>query len=218
MLLYRRDFLFGLAAAAGAGLAWPGATLRATPGYPLRGHLDDIWNLPTTRDCLICQKPIEEIQGQMLVYTHFRGTSLATTSKFRDVPNLRVAARLLDDRKLYFFAWGEESIFTDEVIARALAGYLNGEQPWHCQLCGCRQCSRCGKPLWFLACGDYACRVRGEGYYGKGANFGANMGCINPRCKNGRLFKVDIGQRNQRRGGQALQQTTWAIKGSTPKS
>lgn len=185
--VYRRDFLFFISIA-GAGLALPNYSLRAKPTYPISNYLNDLTKLPTARECLICHKTIEEVGGQMLIYTHFRGTILRAGSKIRDFPNLRVLLRLFDDRDLYFAAWGEESIFTETVINQALREYLNGEQPWHCQICGMRECHLCGKPLVALAYGDYACREHGHGCYSKGANLGANRGCIDPKCQSSEYF------------------------------
>ena len=187
MSISRRDFLL-FSAVTGACLTLPSYSLRAKPTYPLSSYLNDLTKLPTAHECLICHKTIEEIDGQMLIYTKFRGTSLRASSDIRDFPNLRVLIRLFDDPDLCFAAWGESSIFNEAVISQALTDYLNGKQPWHCQICGKRECHLCGKPLIALAYGDYACRGHGRGYYHKGATLGANLGCIDPKCQSSEYF------------------------------
>ena len=191
MSVSRRDFLF-FVSIAGAGLVLPNYRLQSISTYPISNYLNDLTKLPTARKCLICQKRIEEIDGQMLMYTHFRGTCFGTyfgtDANLRDVPDLRVSLRLFDDCDLNFVAWGEETIFTNTVLSKALGEYLNGEQPWHCQICGLRACELCGKPLYALAYGDYACREHGQGFYSKGACLGANLGCIDPKCQSSEYF------------------------------
>lgn len=146
----------------------------------LKKSLATTQKLPTADSCLICQKSIEEIGGQKLVFSHFRGTTIFDYLKHVVHENFRKRIKLFGDHEIV--CWGEKSFMSEKVIDQAVREYLNGMQPWHCQICGKRECYICGQPIAWLAYGDYAYHET-RGYYSKGANLGASPPCINPECK-----------------------------------
>ncbi len=198
MSVSRRKFL-STGLVLGAGLILPGVSLPAKQAFniiganfvPVDPHslallqkiLSASQKWPTAQACLICRQPVENIGGQKLIRTKLRGTALLHQADSNRYPGVRAWESLFGSCDLYFTVWGEESIFTDQIVAKARREYLNGMQPWFCQKCGKRSCHLCGEPLNVLAYGDYAFAEGGRGFYGQGPNLGANPGCINPRCR-----------------------------------
>ena len=198
MSISRRKFL-STGLVIGAGFILPGVSPPAAHPFNIIGAkfvpvdprslallqkiLSESQKWPTAQACLICRAPIEKIGGQKLIRSRLRGTALLNQADHMRYPNLRAWESLFGSPDLYFTAWGEESLFTSPVVNRARREYQDGKQPWLCQKCGKRVCHLCGEPLNVLAYGDYAFDEGGRGYYTKGANLGANLGCINPECR-----------------------------------
>ena len=138
--------------------------------------------------CMSCQKPIELIGGQRMIAQSERGTMILAEAIDSGLDNFRQCTKLFEDRELYFVAWGEESVFSDQVINRAREDFLAGKRPWFCQKCGKRQCHLCGEPTGRPLGSDY---IFDDGHTLHSANLGYNPGCINLDCKNFRDWGID---------------------------
>lgn len=134
--------------------------------------------------CVLCQKTLDEIGGRRLTAT---GANLVHLSdKYRGGGDKRFpyqSVKLTDDGDTYVVVQG--TAWTAEAIDRAKETFLKGLHPWFCQVCGHRQCSKCGFPLNYPVAADVL--------YDDGENphymiIPADLGCINPRCEKYKIF------------------------------
>ncbi|GAA0406190.1 hypothetical protein GCM10009133_13540 [Cocleimonas flava] len=140
-------------------------------------------------NCAICDKPLDDIGGGRLISQKFRGVALSSKT---DKANSRFTKhnpkryfKLFENENIYLELWGEKNKWTDEAIERAKADYLDGNQPWFCQVCGERKCSKCGSPINYPMGSDVICS---SGCSSHIPVFPFDPGCINKACKKFKVF------------------------------
>jgi len=132
--------------------------------------------------CIFCNKTIKEIGGQRVVAQQLRGVTLAKTKQGggnKACPHQSV--ELFAEPPVYMIFWGEKEKWTESAIISAKSAYLNGKQPWFCQICGERKCNKCGSPINVPVGSDI---LYGNGCVSHVANQPLNPGCINKDCEN----------------------------------
>ena len=137
-------------------------------------------------NCLLCDKPLNEIGGRMIISQRLRGISLS--SKYlgggnKDYPYQSI--KLYDEGNLYVTVWGDKSIWTVDIINKAKSEFLNKKHPWFCQVCGQRVCNKCGQSINYPAGSDI---ISEDGSFSHCAMLPINLGCINVSCENYRLI------------------------------
>lgn len=134
-------------------------------------------------ECAICGNTLPEIGGRRITAQKIRGMAVwEQNATLHDRGNLIASLQLMEGVEAYLVVWGEEEIFTSAVVERIRKTYLAGTRPWMCsaQMCGCRQCSECGKAINMAVMSDIL--------YDDGSNphvfaIPADMGCTNVNCE-----------------------------------
>lgn len=136
---------------------------------------------PPSKKCIFCNKTIEEIGGKRLTAQKTRGICLSQklqSESNNDYP--RTYIKLFDDLEIYMTVWGKEGKWTKSTIDKAKNEYLNGYQPWFCQICGKRACDICGSPQNYPAGSDILYSDGSTSHFGI---FPYDHGCSNPDCE-----------------------------------
>ena len=141
--------------------------------------------------CVICGKTLPEIGGRRITAQKLRGIAVwGFEATLHDRKNLIESLRLKEGVEAYLVVWGEDEIFTDEVVERIRTTYLAGMRPWMCQGYGCgnRQCIECGKGINLAVASDLL--------YDGGRNphlmiIPSDCGCTHSDCERFRDFEDD---------------------------
>lgn len=145
--------------------------------------------LKPAKTCVICNKSLAEVGGWRLVAQHLRGVKLS--DKFqgggnKDYPHQSFKLNETSDK--YVVVWGEKSKWTIEAIQRVIDQYNHGFQPWFCQVCGQRVCSKCGAPINYPMGSDI---LENSGCKPHVPILPINPGCINSVCSEYKDFMSD---------------------------
>lgn len=144
---------------------------------------------PPTEACVMCDKTLKEVGGKRLIAQQLRGVAL--TNKKRGGGNKNSPHKCLElfsDPLIYMDYWGESEKWTDSVILSAKNAYLNGKQPWFCQICGERKCSECGSPINYPMGSDI---LYGDGRSSHAPIHPFDPGCNNLSCKKYKVWSRD---------------------------
>lgn len=129
---------------------------------------------------MVCNRTQREAGGRRLVAQPLRGTRVSSKPDGGAERNHICCIRLSARKERYLAVWGEQSLFTGDVIDRARAECENGRRPWFCQVCGQRACRHCGAPERRPAISDYVCP---DGRILHCPSLGADTGCLNRKCR-----------------------------------
>ena len=160
------------------------ATQSAVPGKTksFKLNLKRFKSLIPASECAICGKTLEQIGGRRITSQKLRGMVIWHEEwTVHDRTNLQYCERLIDDQDIYLIIWGEDDVWTPDVIERIKNTYVSGVRPWMCQgyRCGNRQCPECGKANNLPVASDLL--------YDDGRNphlmlVPADCGCVNQDC------------------------------------
>jgi len=144
---------------------------------------------PPAKTCVFCNKPLNEIGGKRIIAQQLRGIALSkkkTGGGNKDFPHKCV--ELFSEPVIFMDFWGEKDKWTEAAIKSAKNAYLDGKQPWFCQVCGERKCSKCGSPINYPMGSDI---LYGNGCSSHVAMLPFDPGCINPACDKYRDWEND---------------------------
>ncbi len=97
--------------------------------------------------CIVCNKRLEEVGGKRIIAQRLRGVIISDQYQEGDQEYPRRSYTLSENPDRYLVIWGEEELWTEDVIRRAKEEYTEGRQSWFCQVCGNRTCKACGSPI-----------------------------------------------------------------------
>ena len=133
--------------------------------------------------CIFCQKSLEEIGGSRIVVQKSKRISFSSKHRSGGDSNFTIQSHKLQEypEPIYMIVWGEKGLWRDVLIERAKEEYLNGYQPWFCQICGKMICSECGDATKLPLGSDVLCV---DGSILHVAKFPVDPGCTNKDCIN----------------------------------
>ncbi|NOQ64919.1 MAG: hypothetical protein GQ582_10445 [Methyloprofundus sp.] len=132
---------------------------------------------PPEKTCVFCHKALNEIGGKRIIAQKFRGVALSkkkTGGGNKDYPHQSIP--LFSNPNIFIDIWGEKEKWNEASIKSAKNSYLNGKQPWFCQICGERKCSHCDSPINYPMGSDIL--------YGNGCSSHVAILPIDPGCNN----------------------------------
>ena len=137
---------------------------------------------PPAKTCIFCNKSIKDIGGRRITAQKFRGVTLSKNKTGGgNTKYPRQSLELFSEPITFICFWGEKEKWTESAIMSAKNAYLNGKQPWFCQICGKRKCDKCATPINYPMGSDI---LYDDGHSSHAAILPFNPGCINTDCDN----------------------------------